>query len=78
MVVGVARRTGASALLSRPAPLRTGSTTRRPPCDPEKERSTGGLRSLWRRFADDRDLVRLKIMLLVGLVVLAALLERVV
>lgn len=43
-----------------------------------QERSTGRLRSLWRRFADDRDLVRLKIMLLVGLIVLAALLERVV
>lgn len=78
MVVGAARRPGASALPSRPAPLRTGPTARRTPCGPVKERSTAGSRSFWRRLADDRDLVRLKIMLLVGLIVLAALLERAV
>lgn len=78
MVVGAARRPGTSTPLSRPAPRRTGSAARPTPCAPVEERSTGGLRSLCRRFADDRDLVRLKIMLLVGLIVLAALLERVV
>ena len=34
-----------------------------------------GVHSLWRRFSDDRDLLRLKIILLAGLVALAALLE---
>lgn len=78
MVVSAARRPGASAPLSRPAPRRTGSAARHTPCTPVQEKSTGSLLSLWRRFADDRDLVRLKIMLLVGLIVLAALLERAV
>ena len=34
-----------------------------------------GLHGVWRRFSDDRDLLRLKIILLAGLVALAALLE---
>jgi hypothetical protein len=37
-----------------------------------------GVQGLWRRFSDDRDLFRVKIILLAGLVALAAVLERVV
>jgi hypothetical protein len=36
------------------------------------------VQGLWRRFSDDRDLFRVKIILLAGLVALAAVLERVV
>ena len=37
-----------------------------------------GVHGLWRRFSDDRDLFRVKIILLAGLVALAAVLEWVV
>jgi hypothetical protein len=38
----------------------------------------GRITGWWARFADDRDLVRLKLALLAGLVILTAALERVV
>lgn len=41
------------------------------------QHSQSGFRSLWERFSDDRDLFRLKIILLAGLVALVAILERV-
>lgn len=79
MVVIVARRSGASAVVSRPAPQRTRAGAQLfPAVNPGHQAAGRSSRTLWRRFADDCDLVRLKIMLLVGLVVLAALLERAV
>jgi hypothetical protein len=44
---------------------------------PARRTRARGLRLLWARFADDRDLVRPKLMLLAGLIILTALLERV-
>lgn len=41
-------------------------------------RSSAGLLGLWDRFSDDRDLLRLKIIVLAALVAFVAIMERVI
>ena len=53
----------------------TGASTRAI-CMPR--RSPAGLSRLWERFSDDRDLFRLKIIVLAALVALVAIIERAV
>lgn len=45
---------------------------------PMPRRSPAGLPRLWDRFSDDRDLFRLKIIVLAALVALVAIVERVI
>ncbi len=78
MVVSAARLAQTAA-----PPLRPRSVRMQWARDVRQTRRTSGRpgrraehRSVWRRFGDDRDLVRLKLLLLAGLVVLTALLER--
>ncbi len=93
MLVGAPRPHGTLARVVRSAPRQIRRGMHLPPAVGAIRGAPGALpaqgaraprslpadvRTLWRRFSDDRDLFRLKIILLAGLVALVALLERVV
>lgn len=47
-------------------------------CAPRASARRGRIAGWWARFADDRDLVHLKLVLLAGLIILAAVFDRAV